>query len=173
MLPLYKPRAPSFLTVWMKTSMGPFCILWSAPYRRKTRRGLQTYLLRCKPHTISLRLDVKFSRHSRGAIWALVLMVSSGCPTRTCAAPPTLPAMSSLTVLRSAMVRGRRWWLREKGGTRPEAVGHHSTGMASTSPALIDDSHPLRGSDSSSESSTYYRRRQSFGIVQDLAQEAH
>ena len=25
-------------------------------------------------------------------------MVSSGCPTSTCAAPPKLPAMSSLTV---------------------------------------------------------------------------
>ena len=33
-----------------------------------------------------------------GAIWARVLTVSRGCPTRTCAAPPKLPAMSSLTV---------------------------------------------------------------------------
>ena len=35
-----------------------------------------------------------------GAIWARVLIVSSGCPTKTCAAPPKLPAMSSLTVSR-------------------------------------------------------------------------
>ena len=33
-----------------------------------------------------------------GAICARVLIVSNGCPTRTCAAPPTLPAMSSLIV---------------------------------------------------------------------------
>jgi hypothetical protein len=35
-----------------------------------------------------------------GATWARVLIVSSGCPTKTCAAPPKLPAMSSLTVSR-------------------------------------------------------------------------
>lgn len=33
-----------------------------------------------------------------GAIWARVLIVSSGCPTKTWAAPPKLPAISSLTV---------------------------------------------------------------------------
>ena len=59
-------------------------------------------------HTVSLLLEIESDRHSRGAIWALVFMVSSGCPTSTCAAPPTLPAMSSLTVLRSAMPAGRR-----------------------------------------------------------------
>src|SRR3954453_15589366 len=34
------------------------------------------------------------------AICARVLIVSNGCPTRTWAAPPALPAMSSLTVWR-------------------------------------------------------------------------
>lgn len=33
-----------------------------------------------------------------GAIWARVLIVSKGCPTRTWAAPPTLPASNSLMV---------------------------------------------------------------------------
>jgi len=36
--------------------------------------------------------------YSLDAICARVLMVSSGCPTRTCAAPPALPAMSSFIV---------------------------------------------------------------------------
>ena len=33
-----------------------------------------------------------------GAICARVLIVSNGCPTMTCAAPPTLPARSSFIV---------------------------------------------------------------------------
>lgn len=148
MLPLYNPRAPSFLTVWINTSMGPFCVIRSAPHREKVGEGVQTYPLRWNAAYNQPLLDIKFDRHSRGAIWALVFMVSSGCPTRTCAAPPALPAMSSFTVLRSAMTEGGEWLLRKKRGigqTSSAAVGHHSTEMASTSLALIDDSHQLRG----------------------------
>lgn len=39
-------------------------------------------------------------RHLLGAIWARVFIVSNGCPTRTWAAPPTLPARSSFIVAR-------------------------------------------------------------------------
>lgn len=40
-----------------------------------------------------------------GAIWARVLIVSSGWPTRTWAAPPTLPASNSLIVDKEPMAR--------------------------------------------------------------------
>lgn len=39
-----------------------------------------------------------------GAICARVLIVSSGWPTSTCAAPPTLPASSSFTICSSIVI---------------------------------------------------------------------
>jgi len=83
--------------------MGPFC---NNHNRTVLSRVQAVAILEAHKHAICgvfviSRINLKMSKGKGtelGVVCDLVLIVSNGCPTKTCAAPPMLPASSSFVV---------------------------------------------------------------------------
>ena len=150
MLPLYNPRTPSFLTVWINTSMGPFCVLRSAPYREKAREGVQTYPLRWNAaysqplprHQIRLTL-------TRSGLCSRLYGIKR-LPREDLCSTSDAPSNEFVDCSEICHSSREKMASEEKEGDSDKLVRRQLAitrlaRMASTSLALIDNSHPPRG----------------------------